>query len=120
MYSTFSDGASPRFITCESLLANLPAEVGDCNDACIFLTRLDSARLPALGAPVAQLDRALVYETKGRRFEPCRARFIPLFHFVGTISPLFFRAVPLAGSGTPQLPVGPEVRVPPGEVQVIA
>ena len=27
-------------------------------------------------APVAQLDRALVYETKGHRFESCRARHL--------------------------------------------
>src|SRR6188472_395470 len=29
-----------------------------------------------VSAPVAQLDRALVYETRGHRFESCRARFL--------------------------------------------
>ncbi len=36
-----------------------------------FLYSLDSARC----APVAQLDRAFDYESKGRKFESCRAHF---------------------------------------------
>ena len=32
-------------------------------------------------APVAQLDRALVYETKGHRFESCQARIVVLTKF---------------------------------------
>ena len=38
-------------------------------------------------APVAQLDRALVYETKGHRFESCRAR-----HFSGQDRLVLFHA----------------------------
>ena len=59
----------------------------------------------------------MVYETKGRRFEPCRARFIPE---KAAFCLLFFWSAPLAGSGTPPVSVGPEVRVQLGKVQVIA
>src|SRR4051794_3897164 len=43
------------------------------------MSRHDSIQSFARGcapdpAPVAQLDRALVYETRGHRFESCRAR----------------------------------------------
>ncbi len=33
------------------------------------------------GAPVAQLDRAFDYESKGRKFESCRAHQKPLIFF---------------------------------------
>jgi hypothetical protein len=36
-------------------------------------------------APVAQLDRARVYETRGHRFESCRARPRPLVRIVTEI-----------------------------------
>ena len=96
---------------------SLPPKNGNCNDGGFFRAELDSAKLPAFGAPVAQLDRALVYETKGRRFEPCRARFVP---GTAAIYLFFLWSAPLAGSGTPLVPVGPEVRVQLGKVQVIA
>jgi hypothetical protein len=37
-------------------------------------------RMPAKNAPVAQLDRALDYESRGQEFESLRARHFTIFH----------------------------------------
>jgi hypothetical protein len=41
---------------------------------CMRLRRACASRMPAKNAPVAQLDRALDYESRGQEFESLRAR----------------------------------------------
>jgi hypothetical protein len=59
-----------------------------CGNACQFMPiSVTSAPLPGLfagiSAPVAQLDRALDYESRGREFESSRAHHFPSEAYCG-------------------------------------